>query len=191
METAVVYSPESEVDRGIFEMMLLEAATDSTPTQIGDVTYNPEAFERYCAEGRMRAEANARMRGGRWRPQDQATPGCELTVDELGRVAEGAVEAMLGLDVAAVLADGVDARPDKTIAGVRFDVKGAHPRPGDSFAVPTRKVHEYDALVLVQHIEPGRARVWCCKSAPGDSRRWGFRRGVRGKSDFYRIQCSA
>jgi hypothetical protein len=139
----------------------------------------------------MRAEANARMRGKEWRAQDQRTPGQALTVDELGRVAEGSIEAMLGLDVAPVLADSTDDRPDKTVQGVAFDVKGANVRPGNTFSVPCWQVASkgYDALLLVQHIEPGLARVWCCKCLPGGEG-WRHYPGVRGKKDFWQLTCS-
>lgn len=186
-----VFSPSSQLDKDLFELMLLDAATNSTPTYIADVETDPANFERYCAEGRMRAEANARMKGNAWRREDQLTPGQDLTVDELGRVGEGAIEEMLGLDVAPVLADSTDRRPDKTLAGVKFDVKTATPRPGDSFAVPCYKVKNggYDALLLVQHLEPGLARVWCCKCKP-EGLAWMKLGGARGKTAFWRIACS-
>lgn len=186
-----VFSPASSVDKDLFELMLLDAANSSTPTYICDVETNPANFERYCAEGRLRAEANARMRGKEWRREDQLTPGQALTVDELGRVGEGAVEEMLGLDVAPVLADSTDKRPDKTLAGIKFDVKSATPRPGDSFAVPVWQVASagYDALLLVQHIEPGLARVWCCK-CKAEGAAWTQLAGARGKKPFWRICCT-
>lgn len=187
---SVSLSPSEALDREIFESLILEAAASAAPTYICDVSIDPELFEQHCTEGRMRAEANAKMRGGDWKPQDQRTPGQELTVDELGRVAEGAIEAMLGLDVAAVLDDSVDARPDKTVAGVRFDVKGSAVRAGNTFAVPCWKVAkgDWDALLLVQHIEPGRARVWCAKCSPGGEH-WTKLNGVRGKRPFWRLSC--
>lgn len=186
-----VFSPSSALDKDLFELMLLNAAVSSTPSYIADVTTDPANFERYCAEGRMRAEANARMRGKEWRREDQLTPGQTLTIDELGRVGEGSIEEMLGLDVAAVLADSTDKRPDKTLASIKFDVKAATPRPGDSFAVPVWQVASagYDALLLVQHIEPGLARVWCCKCKP-EGAAWMKLGGVRGKRAFWRISCS-
>lgn len=185
-----ILTPSDSLDREIFEAALLEAASSPRPTYICDIQTDPVLFEQLCAEGRMRAEANARMRGQGWRPQDQLTPGKRLTVDELGRVAEGAIEAMLGLDVAPVLADSTDDRPDKTLAGLRFDVKGADVRPKNTFSVPCWQVATkgYDALILVQHVEPGLARVWCCKCEPeGES--WQKMAGVRGKKPFWLIGC--
>jgi len=186
-----VFSPASAVDRDLFELMILDASKSSQPRYICDVSTSASNFDRYCAEGRARAAANAAMRGARWHAGDQLTPGHSLTVDELGRVGEGAVEELIGIDVAAVLLDATDARPDRTVAGVRFDVKSADVRPGNSFAVPVWRVDggDYDALLLVQHIQPGLSRVWCCKSAAAGAA-WSRRAGVRGKSDFYRIECA-
>ncbi|WP_444846589.1 hypothetical protein [Duganella caerulea] len=178
------------MDRDLFELMVLDASKSSTPRYICDVSTSASNFDRYCDEGRARAAANAAMRGARWHAGDQNTPGHALTVDELGRVGEGAIEELLGIDVAAVLTDATDARPDRTVAGVRFDVKTADVRPGNSFAVPVWRVdgRDYDALLLVQHVEPGLARVWCCKSEAAGAA-WTKRPGVRGKGDFYRIEC--
>ncbi len=186
----VSLSPNDSLDRELFETMILEAAASPTPVYVCDIETDPALFEQHCAEGRMRAEANARMRGGDWKGQHQHTPGSALTIDELGRVAEGAIEAMLGLDVAAVLEDSTDDRPDKTLAGVKFDVKGSFVRPGNTFALPCWQVATkgYDSLLLVQHLEPGKARVWCCKCQPGGEA-WTKLNGVRGKGAFWRISC--
>lgn len=184
-------SPSDALDREIFESLILEAAQSPTPTYIADIKTDPELFEQLCAEGRMRAEVNARLRGQEWKAGDQRTPGQKLTVDELGRVTEGAIEAMLGLDVAPVLQDSTDNRPDKTLAGVKFDVKGAEKRPGDTFSVPCWHIATkgYDALLLVQHVEPGLARVWCCSAHPAGPA-WVKMAGVRGKKPFWRLTCS-
>lgn len=184
------FNPADELDRDIFEAHILECAASPTPVLVGDIKTDPSDFERLCAEGRMRAEANARMRGREWKAADQLTPGQTMTVDELGRVAEGAIDAMLGLDVAPVLADSTDDRPDKTVAGVKFDVKGSFVRPGNTFSIPCWQVATkgYDALLLVQHIEPGLARVWCCSCAPGGEA-WTKMAGVRGKKPFWRVAC--
>ena len=199
-ESTVMYefSPENPLDRDMFASFITQAAASSTPTYICDIRTPPGRFEQYCFEGRARAEANARMRGKAWRPTDQVTPGQALTVDELGRVGEGYIEEMLagpdgerGLDVAPVLADSTDDRPDKTLNGLKFDVKAANPRPGDSFAVPIWQVASkgFDALLLVQHIEPGLARVWCCRCKP-EGGAWRSQAGVRGKKPFWRIECT-
>lgn len=186
------FSTQSDLDRDMFASFITLAAANSTPTYICDIRTPPGRFEQYCAEGRARAEANARMRGKDWRPSDQNTPGQTLTVDELGRVGEGYIEEMLGgLDVAPVLVDSTDDRPDKTLNGLKFDVKASNPRPGDSFAVPIWQVAAkgYDALLLVQHLEPGLARVWCCRCKP-EGGAWRSQHGVRGKKPFWRIECT-
>lgn len=187
----ITLSPVDSIDRDIFESLILEAAQSHTPAYIADIKTDPELFEQLCAEGRMRAEVNARLRGKEWKAADQRTPGQQLTVDELGRVTEGSIEAMLGLDVAPVLQDSTDDRPDKTVAGVKFDVKGAEKRPGDTFSVPCWQIATkgYDALLLVQHLEPGLARVWCCSAQPGGPA-WTKLNGVRGKKPFWRLTCT-
>lgn len=184
----ITFTPSNDFDRFAFEQLLLSAADSSTPTYIGDVATDPAQFERLCAEGRQRSDVNKSTRGS-WKAAHQHTPGQALTVDELGRVCEGAVEAMVGLDAAAVVLDGTDDRPDKTLAGVKFDVKGSAVRPNNTFAVPCWQVENkgYDALVLVQHVAPGHARVWCVKCAP--SACWKRMGGVRGKQDFWLIPC--
>lgn len=191
MQPYYEFSTENELDRDLFAHFITAAAANSTPTYICDIRTPPGKFEQYCLEGRMRAEANARMKGTAWRQSDQLTPGQALTVDELGRVGEGYIEEMLGLDVAPVLADRTDDRPDKTLNGLKFDVKAANPRPGDSFAVPCWQVANkgFDALLLVQHIEPGLARVWCCRCKP-EGGAWRSQAGVRGKKPFWRIECT-
>lgn len=191
MTTHVTFESTSEVDRDIFELLLLDAADDSSPAYIGDIRYPATMFETWCAEGRMRAAVNAKLRGSSWSAKDQRTPGSTLTVDELGRTCEGAIETMLGLDVAAVLHDGTDDRPDKTLNGVKFDVKGSLVRPGNTFAIPCWQALSkgYDALILSQHVEPGLARVWCCACKPVGASAWQYMQGVRGKKPFYRIAC--
>lgn len=188
----LTFSPNSALDRDLFEIGCLYAAESPLPTYLGDITYAAaEHYERWLAEGDMRTAANRRMGTAHARSEaHQRIPTTTLTVDQIGRLAEGPIELMLGLDVAAVLSDSTDARPDRTLSGVRFDVKGAAVRPGNSFAVPCWRVArgEYDALLLVQCIEPGRARVWGCACRPGPG--WQeYPASQAGKRPFYRIAC--
>lgn len=185
-----VFDHRDEMDRDLLELYINEHATSPVPRCAGYLKTDASRFEQLCAEGRGRSSANASMRGDAWNAGHQHTPGHTLTVDEVGRVAEGGVEDFLGIDVAAVLPDATDARPDIVRGGVRFDIKAACVRPGDTFSVPCWQVDggRYDALLLVQHIEPGRARLWVCKCDPS-SPAWERRPGVRGKADFYLIHC--
>lgn len=178
------------LDRELFEAALLAAAESPTPSYICDIRHAPELVPFWAEEGRQRARENALRLGKRWRPQDQHSPGQNFTADEIGRVAEGPVELMLGLDVAAVLKGQVDARPDKTLDGVRFDVKGSENRPRNTFSLPVDKVdvNGYDALILVRYLMPGHVRVWCCKCKP-EGGAWEQRDGVRDKNDYYLITC--
>lgn len=186
----VTLNAKEALDKEIFQSLILDAAESQTPVYICDIESDPDKFEQYCAEGRMRAEANARMRGKDWKASVQKIPGIKLTADEIGRAAEGPIEEMVGLDVAAVLADSTDDRPDVVVEGVRFDVKGATVRANNTFAVPHYQVltKGYNALLLVQHIEPGKARVWCVKCSPGGES-WTYMQGVRGNKPFWRIAC--
>jgi hypothetical protein len=189
------FSPESELDRDLFAVACLEAASSSTPTYIGDIAYDAGLhYERWIAEGSMRTAVNARIGTAHARQAAmQRIPGQDLTVDQIGRICEGPIELLLGLDVAAVLTDSTDARPDLTVDGVRFDVKGSRARAENSFAVPCWQAcsGRYDALLLVQHVAPGLARVWCCKCTPGGSS-WQQRPPSQpGKKPFFRIACPA
>lgn len=188
----LVFTPESTLDRDLFEIGCLYAAECPAPSYIGDIAYDPgNCYERWLLEGDMRTAANRRIGTAHARSEaHQRIPNTALTVDQIGRLAEGPIELMLGLDVAAVLPDSTDARPDKTLGGVRLDVKGAAPRPGNSFAVPCWRVArgEYDALLLVQCVEPGLVRVWGCACRPGDG--WQeYPASQVGKRPFYRIAC--
>lgn len=186
----LTFSPDSYFDKDIFSISCLQAADDSAPSYIGDIEYEPENnFELWLGEGSMRTAANSRFQTSH-KPQHQYIPGQQLTVDQLGRICEGPIELMLGLDVAAVLDDRTDARPDLTVSGVRFDVKGSAVRPENSFAIPCWQANSgrYDALLLVQHVRPGLARVWGCKCSPGQG--WQERpAAMAGKKPFYRIAC--
>lgn len=186
-----VFRPESETDRDLFELALLEACTCGQPQFIGEVHTDPALFEQWCVEGRMRSEMNAKRLGDSWNAEKQRIKKQDLTADEIGRLGEGPIEQMLGLDVAAVV-EGTDDRPDRVVSGVRFDVKASRERPGNTFSVPVwvMKQKEYDALVLVQHVQPGVARVWCGRSKKDGERleAWEYR---RGKPDFWLIHTEA
>lgn len=186
----ITLDQSDSLDRDLFEAALLAAAESSTPSYICDIKHAPELVPLWQAEGRQRAKENALRLGKRWRPQDQWSPGQAFSADEIGRVAEGPVEQMLGLDVAAVLKGRVDARPDKTLDGVRFDVKGSENRPRNTFSLPVDKVNvsAYDALILVRYLAPGHVRVWCCKCLP-KGRAWERRDGVRDKGPYYLVTC--
>jgi hypothetical protein len=178
------------LDRELFESAILAAAQSPTPSYICDIQHDPALVPVWADEGRQRTKDNAERLAKAWRSQKQHIPGQAFTADEIGRVAEGPVELMLGLDVAAVLHGQVDARPDKTVDGVRFDVKGSENRPDNTFSLPVHKVAEgvYDALILVRYLKPGHVRVWSCKceaTAPA----WSARPGVRGQTPFYVISC--
>lgn len=188
-----VFRPESETDRDIFELLVLSAACSQTPLFIGEIHTDPVLHDVWCGEGRMRAEMNARRKGADWKGFVQKIPGTKLTVDEIGRLGEGPVELMLGLDVAAVV-EGTDDRPDKVIDGVKFDVKASLERPENTFSLPVWQVEskDYDALLLVQHVEPGRVRVWCgaCdKKSPAWQMRPGAMSRGKRKGPFYLITC--
>lgn len=188
------YTPDSELDRDLFQAACLAAAESSTPSYIGEIAYDPtNHYEQWLAEGSMRTAVNKKIgTAHELQAKHQRIPGQALTVDELGRVCEGPVELLLGLDVAGVLMDSTDARPDKTVDGVRFDVKGSMVRPGNTFSLPCHKAlkGDYDALILVQHVEPGRVRVWCCKCEVGGPSWTKFNPSQKGKTPFYRISCS-
>lgn len=188
--TYITLDQSDALERELFEAALLAAATSPTPSYICDIHHDVALLPKWCEEGRQRAKENAEMRGKAWKPQDQHTPGQSFTADEIGRVAEGPVELMLGLDVAAVLKGRVDARPDKTLDGIRFDVKGAENRPDNTFSLPVYKVkqNKYDALILVRYIKPGHVRVWACKCAPVKPA-WCEMDGVRDKGPFYKVSC--
>lgn len=186
------FSHDSALDRDLFQDACLEAANSPEPTYVGDIAYDAALyFERWLDEGTMRTAVNKRIGTAHAKQTaHQRIPGQALTVDQLGRICEGPIELLLGLDVAAVLLDSTDARPDLTVDGVRFDVKGSSVRPENSFAIPCWQAltDKYDALLLVQHVSPGLARVWCCKCTPG--RGWQQRPPSQpGKKPFFRIAC--
>lgn len=188
----ITLNQSDSLDRELFEAAILAAAQSSSPSYICDIHHDPALVPLWADEGRQRTQDNAQRQGKEWRPQKQHIPGQTFTADEIGRVAEGPVELMLGLDVAAVLQGQVDARPDKTIDGIRFDVKGTENRPDNTFSLPIYKVVQdnYDALILVRYLEPGHVRVWCCKcQAAGPA--WSARPGMPGKTPFYVISCPA
>ena len=186
----LTFNTDSCFDKDIFKDSCLQAAGSSAPSLIGDIEYDPAInFELWLAEGDMRTAANSRFQKAH-QAQHQFIPGQALTVDQLGRICEGPIELMLGLDVAAVLDDRTDARPHLTVSGVLFDVKGSAVRPENSFAIPCWKANSgrYDALLLVQHVRPGLARIWGCKCSPGAG--WQERpAAMAGKKPFYRIAC--
>ncbi len=188
----IAYSPLSDLDRDLFAIACREAADSFTPTYIGDIHYDAaQHFETWLAEGRMRSAVN-RKTGKADERQDerQAIKKCSFTCDELGRITEGPIELMCGLTVAAVVEDGTDDRPDLCIDGVQFDVKGSYKRDTDTFSLPLWTVSKYEALLLVQHVEPGLARVWACKC--GAQVPWERRPPAKGKKHgFYLITCPA
>lgn len=184
------YSTQSELDRDLFEMALVEAATSKTPVEIGLLSYPAELIEVWLEEGRMRTAVNAKIgTAHKDQKKQQKITGQTWTCDELGRVCEGPVELMLGLDVAAVNHDGTEPTADKVIDGIRFDVKGAGAERDCTFSLPvwTVKKDRYDALVLVQYLEPGQCRVWACAVA---DEALGFPRpGTRGRPAYFLIDC--
>lgn len=95
----------------------------------------------------MRTAANNRFQKAH-QAQHKFIPRQVLTVDQLGRFCVGPIELMPDLDVAAVLDDKTDTRPELTVSGVRFDVKGSAARPENSFAIPCWQANSgrYDAL---------------------------------------------
>lgn len=190
----MIFKTDSAVDADLFAISCSAAAEHSQPAFVGCIEYNPEGvFDKWLAEGEARASINKAMRtaAGKKPASPQRVPGNEYTVDQLGRICEGPIELLLGLDVAAVVQDGTDARPDKTLdSGLRFDVKGSRVRPENSFAIPCWQAMtgKYDALLLVQHVRPGLVRVWACKCKPGDG--WQQRPPARaGNKPFFRIAC--
>jgi hypothetical protein len=132
MKTATIdFMVGSELDADLFEAALIDAANATRPAYIGDIVYDSSSkLEQWIAEGNMRSTVNVKT-GRAVKNQDdiQAIPDIAFTVDQIGRLCEGPVELMLGLDVQAVVLDGTDKRPDKTIAGIKFDIKGATVRP--------------------------------------------------------------
>jgi hypothetical protein len=190
----IVFTPGNETDADIFQMLCVEAAGFSKPTYIGDIVYDSSIhLERWIDEGNQRTAVNSKTgRAVKNQSEVQQIPNIGFTVDQLGRICEGPIELLLGLDVAAVVTDGTDDRPDKIIDGIRFDVKGATVRHENSFSIPLWQAHsgKYDALLLVQHLEAGRVRVWACRCEADNS--WQRRPPSKvGKKPFYRIPCVA
>jgi hypothetical protein len=187
------FSPASSLDKDIFAGNCLAAAAFSSPTYVDDIEYDAtEHYQRWYQEGCDRTVANSRYQRKHF-PKHQHIPGQTLTVDQLGRICEGPIELLLGLDVAAVLWDRTDNKADVALEGIKFDVKGATPKCGNSFAVECEKARGgvYDALLLVQLVQPGLARVWACKCAPVEGK-WQEKPGsMAGKKPFYRIPCPA
>jgi hypothetical protein len=188
----IEFRPGHAADADIFQLLCVEAASSSKPTYIGDIVYDPSThFEQWIAEGDARMNVNTKTGKAHSNQKNiQKIPGVTFTVDQLGRICEGPVELLLGLDVAAVVENGTDDRPDKTFEGIRFDVKGATKREENSFAIPCWQAlsGKYDALMLVQHLEVGRVRVWVCKCKPAEG--WMKLAGSKvGKKPFYRIAC--
>lgn len=183
-----VLNQNDDLEKTIFQSLIIEASKSSKPTYICDIRTDPSKFEQLCEEGRQRTAVNKKIQAN-FKPGNQITKGQKLTADEVGRLTEHPIEEMLGLDVAAVLEDSTDDRPDKVVDGVKFDVKGSVYRKTNSFSLPVWQVKTkgYDALLLVQHIEPGHSRVWCCKCEPGEA--WKCHAGVGGKSAFFCITC--
>lgn len=188
----LLFSPESDFDRYAFEELLVEAAESGAPREIGHVQYDASLIEVWLEEGRMRTAVNARI-GTAHKDQkaQQRIVGQAWTCDELGRVCEGPVELMLGLDVAAVNECGTEPKADREVQGIRFDVKGAGKERDATFSLPvwTTKKDRYDALILVQYLEPGLCRVWACKLDP-PSGHWEYRPGTKGRPNFYLIRAS-
>lgn len=188
----VTFRPESDVDRDIFGLICREAADSFNPTYIGDIKYDAaKHFERWLEEGRMRSAVNKKTgKADDKQAERQRIENCKFTCDELGRITEGPIELMWGLTVAAVVEDGTDDRPDLCIDGVQFDVKGSYQRQTPSFSLPVWTVKKYEALLLVQHVEPGLARVWACKC--GAKVPWKEMPPAPGKKHpFFLIRCPA
>lgn len=189
----LTFSPANDFDRFAFEQLLLEAAQSARPTEIGHIEFDPELIPLWLEEGRMRTAVNRSI--GTAHPdqaKQQRIEGQAWTCDELGRVCEGPVELMLGLDVAAVNTCGTEPSADKSIQGVRFDVKGAGPERNGTFSLPvwTTRCGRYDALVLVHYLRPGLCRVFACKCAP-DEGCWQLRPGTAGRKPFYLINTAS
>lgn len=186
------FSPASSLDKDIFALNCLAAAESSSPAYVGDIEYDAgEHYQKWYQEGCDRTAANAGFQR-KHSPEHQHIPGQALTVDQLGRICEGPVSLLLGLDVAAVLQDRTDKRPDVVVDGIRFDVKGSMPRYENSFSIECYKARDgrYDALLLVQLVRPGLARVWACRCEPGAG--WQEKAGCpASKPNFYRIPCPA
>lgn len=187
---SITFFPESETDRDFFAMACREAADSFTPSYVGDIKYDAaKYFESWLAEGRMRSAVNLKTgKADEKQSERQAIKKCSFTCDELGRITEGPIELMCGLTVAAVVEDGTDDRPDLCLDGVQFDVKGSYKRSADTFSLPVWTVKKYEALLLVQHVEPGLARVWACKC--GADVPWQPMPPAKGKKHwFYLITC--
>lgn len=115
------------------------ANINATPAKVIVVNHASEHYQKWYQEGCQRTAANSRFQR-KHSPEHQHVPGQALTVDQMGRICEGPIELLLGLDVAAVLQDRTDKRPDVVVDGIRFDVKGSVPRYENSFAVECEKV---------------------------------------------------
>lgn len=176
------------VDSGLFEIVLSDAAQSDVPVYLGTIELPRARLEQLCEEGRQRAEENRKRLGNRWKGHRQALPGCPYTVDELGRICEGAVEDLIPLQSAAVVRGAVDERPDVDLEGISFDIKGAYARPGYTFSVAHYLATKYEALVLVMMQPDGTLHVWAVRCRPEN---FELRRGVNGGADFYLVRCPA
>ncbi len=178
----------SFVDAGLFEIVLTDAAQSDEPVYLGTIELPAGRLQQLIAEGRQRAEENRQRLGARWKGDRQQLAGCPYSVDELGRICEGAVEDLIPLQSAAVVEGGVDERPDLALAGISFDIKGSYARPGYTFSVAHYLAIKYEALVLVMMNPDGQLHVWAVRCRPEN---FELRRGVGGGADFYLVRCPA
>lgn len=180
----VRFSAESAGHKALFAARLLEAADSETPVYIGRISLPKHRVACLRAEGQARTEANRRRLGCRFKER-QFWDNCPLSLDEIGRLAEGAVEELLEVQAAPVV-EGVDARPDVVFHALRMDVKATFDR--NSFAIAKSVAGGYDALIFVSISADKKLHVWAVKSRPDA---WELRPGVRGGDDFYLVKCPA
>lgn|GEM_PF-4281355 len=182
----VRFSADDLSHKALFASALIAAADSDAPIYLGRISLPSHRVACLRAEGQARTEANRRRLGCRFQER-QIWKGCPLTLDELGRLAEGAVEGLIDVQAEAVV-EGVDARPDVLLSGIRFDIKAAYDRPGHSFAVAKSVAGGYDAVIFVEITADRKMHVWCCRARPDA---WELRPGVRGGDDFYLVRCPA
>lgn len=184
--TPLRFSAENPSHKSLFASALIAAAKSDAPVYIGRIALPGHRVACLRAEGRARTDANRLRLGCKYRER-QTWGGNPFTLDEMGRLAEGAIEGLISVQAAPVVA-GVDARPDVLLSNIRFDIKAAYNRPGHSFAVAKSVAGGYDAVIFVEITADKKMHVWCCKARPDA---WEERPGVRGGDNFYLVHCPA
>lgn len=179
---ACEFKPHDFCDDLLLKISLLEASRYSQPTYIGYVKLEQSEIDKLAHEGRQRSFMNRKRQGERWDSSIQTIEHSALTADEIGRIAEGAVEKIIPLQAAAVVR-GTDSRPDLMLNGRSFDIKASRKRAEPTFALKQILVGRYQALILAQLDEDGVVHLWACKCQP---REWEPR---RGNPDFYLIRA--